>query len=300
MLHLKLFAAVLLFASPILSLPAKHHDHHRRHLTKLITFGDSYVDNGNRHHSARAVTNGTWPLSVYYHGGFSNGPMWNTRLAKTLSVRLYSFAYGGATASSAILQGATGPNSDVPVPGVVEQIALAVEEKLDWNDGVAVVWIQGNDFFFDPSTTGGSVADTILKKAVPALVKAGARKVLLLTMHDITKLPFFRSGETFLTNETAKAGFTSYNNGLWNGVGDLRKEFPHLKIKVVDVSKVFGKMEEKPSTFGLSDVVDACLVIDGITVQSECAKPRSYMWWDQFHQTAGVDKEIAKLVKRYV
>jgi len=216
-------------------------------------------------------------------------------------VPLHSFAYGGATASSAIRPGATGPKSDVPVPGVVEQIALAVSEgPLDWKGAVVVIWIQGNDFFFDPTATGDSVAETILTKAVPAVVKAGAHKVLLLTMHDITKLPFFRSGETYLTNETASAGVKSYNEKLWNGVGGLRNQFPNLKVNIVDMGRLFTRVEAKPKIFGIADTVDACLVIDGSTLQSKCTKPRKYLWWDMFHPTAEVDEKVEKYVRRYV
>ncbi|KAF0522130.1 gdsl family lipase [Gigaspora margarita] len=84
---------------------------------KLITFGDSFTDNGNVYN----LTNKQWPSEINYKGHFCNGKVWAEYLAESLNVELEDYAFGGATADSNFIQGSTGPAKH-KVPGIKQQM----------------------------------------------------------------------------------------------------------------------------------------------------------------------------------
>lgn len=95
-------AALLLLLSPRSAVSAPVVDSHRHQGFKgykdLVIFGDSLSDSGNVYR----LSNKTWPISAYYNGVFSNGPVWDQDIA---DVKLHNFAYGSATSDSNYIQG---------------------------------------------------------------------------------------------------------------------------------------------------------------------------------------------------
>jgi hypothetical protein len=63
-------------------------------------------------------------------GRFSDGPVWVEDVASNLLIPLYDYAYGGATTDNNLVEGYTGPDSTVLLPGVAQQVS----EFLSKND----------------------------------------------------------------------------------------------------------------------------------------------------------------------
>src|ERR1700722_17642139 len=123
---LRLFACVALL-SPLLSLHATTSSPY----DAIYVFGDSYCDVGN----IFLATKGATPLSPpYYHGRFSNGPIWVEHLAGALGLPMQpslaggtDYAVGGAEVTQAVV------TSQGTIPSVPQQ----VEEYLAAHGGHA-------------------------------------------------------------------------------------------------------------------------------------------------------------------
>lgn len=137
---------------------------------QIVAFGDSFTDGGK---GAWTISNHTWPLVSYYSGHrFSNGKVWVQELSSLLRIPLLDKAIGGATTNNTLLQGFTGPNSSIPVPSTLDQVALYLEsssfKKHDVAKTLFVVGGGGNDAFFGfgdntvtPSSTVGALCAAV-------------------------------------------------------------------------------------------------------------------------------------------
>lgn len=118
-----------------------------------------------------------------------------------------NFAFGGATADSKAVQGYTGSNVDVPVPGFIQQIEeLYLPNRPDLDAAAKdstlfVVCFEGNDFLFDSNMSIEVVLNNI-ERGIHRLVELGAKHILVVGDYDIGRLPFFTKNKT-LSEETS-------------------------------------------------------------------------------------------------
>ncbi|KAJ3284614.1 hypothetical protein HK104_009853 [Borealophlyctis nickersoniae] len=229
-----------------------------RTVHKLVSFGCSFSDTGNVY----KLTNGAWPLAVNYNGHFSNGKMWPEYVADMLDVTFINEAYGGATTDNAFVQGYTGANSDVPVPSIKEQIGHYLDTNPPHiNEAVYALFPCGNEFFFNQTVTGEQVAQSLAGVADQLVKRAQSAEI-----------------RTFF------AGLgTSFNAAL---TPTLRKQFPALKIPVVDIYSLYEKILVKM----FKESVKPCWDMTGTAT---CADPKQYLFWDLFHPTTEAHKQIA-------
>ncbi|KAF9295022.1 hypothetical protein BGZ74_011009 [Mortierella antarctica] len=127
------------------------------HFSRLVVHGDSFSDNGN--------------------------------VANELGARLENYAYGSATTDSEIVQGKTGINADLPVPGFIQQIQLFRNNQKTSSDNnlsatLFMISFQGNDFWFDPTIDTQVVLGSI-ERGVRQLVDLGS------SMTDKVNIAFF-------------------------------------------------------------------------------------------------------------
>ena len=130
--------------------------------SSIVCFGDSFSDNGN---GSYKITNRTWPADpAYYDGRFSNGPVWIEHVAANLSIPLHDYAFGGATTDNTLVEGYTGPNSTILVPGVAQQVASFIDaggSQTAISSALFVVFGGFNDIFFNPNLTAAQVKTKI-------------------------------------------------------------------------------------------------------------------------------------------
>ncbi|RKO86273.1 hypothetical protein BDK51DRAFT_31840, partial [Blyttiomyces helicus] len=124
----------------------------------LVVYGDSFSDTGNTF----KLSNGTWPVSAYFHGHFSNGRLWQEVAAQELHAVRTNEAFAGATTDNKLVQGFSGPTSNIPVPGVEQQTAIFASsvrgETTARPHEIDAIWAGANDWFFNSNLTGDEVA----------------------------------------------------------------------------------------------------------------------------------------------
>ncbi|CAF0977510.1 unnamed protein product [Adineta ricciae] len=156
--------------------------------TTLVTFGDSLTDTGNGYR----ITHNTWPPVPPFsiNGSYSDGLMWNQILADEFLNRatLQDFAYGCATTDSNLLQPTIGYNTNIKgnyslrnnakPPGVRQQITtyvnLSLNENIDFDRTLYIVWIGINNYFYDPTLTPLQTVESMME-SIYVLVNFGSR-----------------------------------------------------------------------------------------------------------------------------
>ncbi|KAF9110620.1 hypothetical protein BGX27_006113 [Mortierella sp. AM989] len=277
-------------------------------IKNLVVFGDSYSDTKNVY----KLSNYTWPLPSNYHGRFSNGPVWADHVAKARNLKLQDYAFGAATSDSNLIQGYTGPTAKIPVPGFIQQIENHYAPKhnpKEMANTLFVVNFQGNDFFFNPSLESKQVVDRI-HDGIKRLVSLGARNILVVQNTNMGIIPYFS------TDAANAAAFTAI----------ATKELAEYKVMMKEIAQDYGptigkhpfrdcKDKSKVNVgylslwdlyaqlykpnrlkkLGITDVVNGCVSNDYTTV---CKDADKHFYWDAFHPSAKIHKEVAGAVLR--
>ncbi|KAJ3172956.1 hypothetical protein HDU88_004414 [Geranomyces variabilis] len=248
-------------------------------VSKLVTFGDSWTDTGRTF----ALTNGTWPTAAYYKGRFSNGPVWS----ESTGAKLSNYAYGGASTGSALIQGYSGATSDVPVPGVSEQIDQYLAATSDVSCNVHTLWAGGNDAFFafvlGKNVTGTDAASNLIRD-VKKIQAKGGKNIVVFNLPELSAIPYFGSPDTV----PARPFFAAFTKAFNEGVDRAAKA--DKSIKVFPTNKYIAN-------YHIPDTTTQCL---NTTSQVPCADPSRHLYWDAFHFTAGVHAAIGHAVKAYL
>ncbi|TPX65377.1 hypothetical protein SpCBS45565_g05184 [Spizellomyces sp. 'palustris'] len=253
----------------------------------FVVFGDSWSDTGNTF----ALTNKTWPTAAYYQGRFSNGPLWLEYLTESRKVDLQDYAFGGATTNNTLVQGYTGSASNIAVPSVIDQVATYLPHFSPNN--VHAFWAGGNDVFFGLSAgvTGDQVAANLLS-IVEKLSLSGAKAFLLFQLPALDKLPYFATKENIPLQPLFANWTTDFNTALTTRAAAFRAQHADAAVQIFDTRRFIDS-----DVKGYDNAQEACL---NATTQQACAEPNKHVYWDAFHFTTSVHKDIAKEVGKLV
>jgi phospholipase/lecithinase/hemolysin len=271
----------------------------------IYAFGDSLSDAGN----IFAGTFGATPPSPpYYHGEFSNGPVWVQDLAAQLGLGSLKpsllggtdFAYGGGetgVTSFNISDPRTdilGANGQVGTQGQLyqfEQYLLAHSIAAD-PQALYTIWIGSNDLAdiaaTDPANAVADVGKVVgnIDATVNDLAQLGAKNFLILNVPDLGTTPMAIS-----QGPAAQAALSQLSAGL---DAALVPSFAALaaadgvNIQTLNTYLLLDSIVASPPSFGFTDVTDPCLV--GITA---CANPNQFLFWDNQHPTAAAQAIVA-------
>ncbi|KAG9287053.1 hypothetical protein G9A89_023017 [Geosiphon pyriformis] len=258
----------------------------------LVVFGDSATDNGNTY----KLTNGTWPVSVYYNGRFTNGKVWPEYMAEELNLELLDFAYGGATTDNNLVQGVSGRSGTVKVPSILEQVDLYLatnptKEKLKTT--IAVTWAAGNDYVYSNFTADPKQVVEHLSKSWVKLYNNGIRNLLSPGLPDISVVPYLKNSTTEVHAKLEKLHVV-HNQILNAALQKFKKEHQDMRIYTFNPAGYLEALEKNYlKIMGITDYVDACFntLVDPPTL---CETPQSYLFWDPLHQTTYFHKLIAE------
>ncbi|KAF9020348.1 hypothetical protein BGZ52_002650 [Haplosporangium bisporale] len=146
---MKLSLLSLALAATLSVSAAPSYERSRERIEQLTVFGDSYSDI----HNVYELSKHTWPLpNFYYNGRFSDGPMWPEYLTSATGYKLVNHAFGGATSDAKVVQGYSGPDATLAVPGFIQQIQNYnphTKSRSTIAKTLFAVDFQGNDFIFD-------------------------------------------------------------------------------------------------------------------------------------------------------
>eukprot|EP00127_Corallochytrium_limacisporum_P000573 Clim_evm12s19 gene=Clim_evmTU12s19 len=262
-------------------------------ITEMVVFGDSMSDTGNVYN----LTNQTWPLKPPYDDGrFSNGPVWVEYAVENMKIHANVQAFGSATTDDKVLQGST-MEGTVPVPGARQQIdtyleALDGTERRELRNKIVVLWVGGNNFFFDPEVDPTEVARSAVAVARHACSVLAPRMVVLISqlvlsskdqggiLHEPDILAQYNS---YASNEFEKAGYQCISN---NDDGVAR---PFLFL---DLSATAKDMIDNPDTYNFTTTAEPCL--SEMNTTDVCDDPDGHLRWDPFHPTTKAHEQIAK------
>ncbi|WP_254445325.1 SGNH/GDSL hydrolase family protein [Anabaena sp. UHCC 0204] len=271
-------------------------------ISQVYVFGDSLVDNSN----VFTVSGGTFPPFPYFPGRFSNGPVWTESLADDLGLgkKLNNFAFGGATTGDTNNINAAYPQfPQLPnLPGLTQQIQgfAGLNPKADKN-ALYIISAGANDYLSIPDFTNNAlIGQTInnavsnLENAILSLSVVGAKNFLIANLPNLGDIP--ANNKTPLANSLNS--LTAFHNSkLSQTINGLNQEKPNLNIKIFDVNSVVSQIIASPTTFGFTNVTDACL---NIVEETMCSNPDKYLFWDNLHPTTAAHDIVAESARAMI
>ncbi|NII55969.1 SGNH/GDSL hydrolase family protein [Luteibacter sp. SG786] len=270
---------------------------HNGAVERIVAFGDSLSDTGNFHNLSQ------WAIPAersWFLGRFSNGPVWTEYLADMTGIPLNTWAIGTAETQDTTF-----------VDGLESQIDsferyMSRTTGYDTSRTLFTVLAGANDFMSDKRQDFASVgtATRQLEASLVRLGQLGARKIALLNLPDIARVPRYRgnASKAALVGEKARR----YNQALPAIVATIR-ERTGMDIRLIDIATMFDELLADPAAEGFNNVVDACLDIEdtklhyatGRPMRRACT-PHSYVFWDLVHPTTAVHRLIAQRVNAEV
>ncbi|KAG0014520.1 hypothetical protein BGZ81_000415 [Podila clonocystis] len=294
LLPLALTAALAVSAAPV-------YECRRERIEQFAVFGDSYSDI----HNVYELSKHTWPLpKTYYNGRFSNGPVWPEYVARAKRYKLVDYAYGGGTSDASVVQGYSGPDSTLAVPGFIQQIHTynpTAKSRSTLARTLFAVNFQGNDFIFNPAIDTQVVLANI-ERGIRELIAAGAKNFLIVENFNFGQVPYFSADPAVAAKYAAIA---AKEHAEYRGlIQKLRKEFSGAKachggsrvdFAVLDLYEFFKTLYSPHvlRRLGITETVKGCVSNDYKTV---CPNPEEYFYYDGFHATTKIHREIAKAV----
>lgn len=264
----------------------------------IYSFGDSLSDTGN----VFATTGGAFPpgppIGQYSEGRFSNGKIWIEYLKDKLGIPLVDSAFGGATTGKVnTLNNFLGLSV---LPGLEQEIlSFAANNPVADSNALYVVWAGANDYL--PNASSYNTPDTPLnniKMAVDTLVGIGAKKIMVVNLPDLGKIPqtsglsadgicppnINTGQDADCLNELTVA----HNAGLLNLFSSLP---PEIQIFQVDVNSLLDNIIANPTQFGFTNVTDACYIFPN----SPCSNSNEYFFWDTLHPSTEGHRLVGEL-----
>ena len=248
----------------------------------IYVFGDSYCDVGNIFAVTSTAGQPTPPSPPYFHGRFSNGPIWVEHVASSMGLPMTpsqlggtDYAVGGAEVTAPVV------TARGTIPSVPQQVLLYLSQHGGKADPKALYILQGggNDIL---NATGGSPQQLGFEIALGLsesellLRQAGAKNFLIPNLFDISLVPAGRANAAF-----AQQASIATNESL-NELLAIEQLLQGIRIRRINVFSLLQSISSDATHFGFTDIVDPC--INPVT-NAVCADPDHTFFWDTFHPT---------------
>ncbi|MEP0753350.1 SGNH/GDSL hydrolase family protein [Trichocoleus sp. Lan] len=244
-------------------------------ITELYVFGDSLSDAG----TVFRATGGMYPPNPpYFQGRYSNGRVWVEYLALRLhldSNQTKNFAYGGAT---------SGNDRNSFVPGLLAQVQSFIQTHQPLNsEALYVLWAGGNDYLQGVELATIPVEN--ITKAIASLSDKGAKKILVVNLPDLGRLPTTRTS----ANAARLSALTqAHNQGLRRSL-KVAQQHSDLQIATLDANRLYREAIANPAAFGFTNVLNACLAGAGTS-----GSPDQFLFWDGIHPTTATHRILGE------
>lgn len=255
---------------------------------RVVSFGDSLSDTGNVYNESQ------WkmPSQSWYLGRFSNGPTWIEYLASRNGLTLNNWATGGAQTRDGY--GGLIHGVDRQIEGFLAYMRHA--KGYDPSRTLFTFLVGGNDFVND----GKTGAEIVQKQeaSLRKLVAAGARRLLVVNLPDVSVAPLFRLGRTDAHTVLGRVDY--YNKHIRKVVERVAAD-TGADVRLVDVRGRFDEVMAQPGRFGFINTTDSCLAIDTDSSLNYTRKqmsrpgcdPAAYVFWDTLHPTTRMHELMA-------
>jgi phospholipase/lecithinase/hemolysin len=255
----------------------------------IVSFGDSNTDTGNVY----KLTNRTWPIvPPYFQGRFSNGYVWIEKLGVS---NIKNYAYGGATTDNDLIQGYSAADTK-PVPGVRQQILIYLNEtspsQRNFTRTLYVIWVGGNNYYFNKSIAPSTVAASILN-GVKDLLKIGVKHLLVINQSPVHLLPYIRTEQEM---NYYRERTIYHNNNLSMNIKKLDYNREQISLYFFDVySFILNVVATHPL-----NTKDNCWNVSNGNVTILCSNPESYVYIDPYHFTTRMHEIIGNGVRQFI
>lgn len=245
--------------------------------TAVYAFGDSLTDTG------RNPPSGT----NYYHGRYSNGPLWIEYLSAMLGIPYNptnNQAISGSTTSDLLSQ-----ISAIPAP-------------TNPHSALYAVWSGGNDFLdaFETNLINDAawtvtISNTVfnLTNAVATLYTNGAREVLVGNLPNIGQTPGASAYGTLTNYIDTKVQL--FNGSLATAVTNLMPGYPGLRIYLMNANQEVTNVYDSPATYGFTVVSIGALQDSSLSDKSFNGPGANYLFWDPIHPTTKMHAIVGSL-----
>lgn len=287
-------------------------------VNKLVVFGDSLSDTGNLYNTDTGTPDSPYhvvPTSPpYFHGHFSNGPLWVEYLAQRLGFSVdqnttiesnnpnfANFAYGGGWAAGSEFSHIAFPFS------LADQVAIYtdpshIDRRLRRN--LFTVWAGANDYLFgtaDPQTMIQEAVDAIGTQ-LANLAQRGGKYFLILNLPDLGNSPLGRLGGRDSEISQGLSLITQlHNQYLAMTVQQLQQRYKKKKFILLDVNTLFQQLMDTHMINGeyIEDTQYVCYLgfyFSGTPRAGDiplCANPDDHVFWDMLHPTTRLHSILA-------
>ena len=278
-------------------------------LNQIVVFGDSLSDNGNlyeyMHHQL--------PLSPpYYKGRFSNGPVWIELLTQkyypeTANDHLLDYAFGGSG-----VEGEDDEPDDTlfTLSREVDSYLFAHQDKAS-DQTLYAIWIGANNYFSLPDDFDYSINNVMwgIHSNIDHLISKGAKYILVMNLPNLGQVPIAKEMDAV---DALTYCSTHHNQVLEENVTKWRKQYPDVKLILVDVSTDFADMIIHPDAHNMSNVTGTCYeallepslgkknvlkMVSSVRKQHHSKDAcDGYMFFDPVHPSILVHQELADKV----
>lgn len=239
--------------------------------TSLISFGDSFSDNGfaDGHGFKRYCEAWTW---VEY-------------LAQLTGLPHDNLAWGGAMSDERNCNHPEG----VKWSGLnwqVDEYIKSLDKNADISKVLFTVMVGSNDVWLD--ITDGAVSAANIKTAMDKLAKAGAKHILYRETSAVMMAPGYLEGKYASYNEPW-AKLVNETNAVTRKTlkDDFAKEFPGVKVYYQESDTLFGRIKKGEAGYKF-EIADKPWW--GTYTLPEAFK---YVWYDEWHPMSQVHKLMA-------
>ena len=244
-------------------------------ITGIVSFGDSLSDVGNAYLGSGMTQPA--PVSAYYQGHFSNGPIWVEYLAKDLGVAAPTaslaggtdYAFGGAQTGTGYANFA-----GFQVPNIGTQIDMYLAHNTPSPTELFTIWGGANDVLYGTQPNPAmSVAN--IGQEITTLADAGAKQFLIPNLPPLDKIP--AASSLTPAQQYGLSLFTqAFNQGLQNEVSYLEKSLG-VQIHMLDINSLVNSVLANPSQYGFTNVTSAALLSG--------SNGTGFLFWDPYHPT---------------
>ncbi|KAK4226799.1 GDSL lipase/esterase [Podospora fimiseda] len=279
-----LFSLVLAGASLVAASPPKGNK--KSAFTNLVTFGDSFTDNGRLGYYINNAGKAPPPGQLHPESNntASGGLTWAQYVAQSAGARLADYAIGGATCSNKIVErefsyiGRSFPSVlEDEIPSFQADIKYkSVFTSRTEDNTVYALWIGTNDLGFDAFLSDSQAPGTTITNFVEcvwsvfdAIYKTGGRRFVLLNEAPLERSPlyapiekggtgdsqFWKTKSNYNTtqySEKIKEYTTSVNTIFEYGVPfqqTIKSRWPKATFDLFDVHRLFLDIYKTPSKY---------------------------------------------------
>ncbi|MFZ6747939.1 SGNH/GDSL hydrolase family protein [Undibacterium sp. Ren11W] len=260
----------------------------------LVVFGDSLSDPGNLNRNSFGLL---VPDKIFYHGRFSNGPIWADYVEYALHWKLDNFAVGGARTRPGAFP------ENLVVTSLPEQIDKNTRylQTLDTKKTLISIWIGPNNYLRNGDQyqeASGKPKMTLLTLAVEQTIaeieseiykmqKLGFNRISIGTMPELGGINRDPKGAAAATDETLFMATRLHNQKLsqmLERLGAKNAELKLIKYQAYDINKA---TYDNPQAYGFSVLNAPCFVgsVKGqfYGKQEFCNDPMGYKFWEYIH-----------------